>query len=248
MAGPDTWMGGDRSDFPSTHWTLLLRLRDPSHPQYLFHLNQLVNEYWKPCYFYIRRCWHMSVEDAKDLTQEFFARLLDKDYLSTMSPERGSFRGYLRTALFHFMGKAKRHDRVRRPRDGAQLIHFQADEDWARAEPVSEEHSPEETFDRAWSELVLRDSVNELKSMLGSMGKEVYAKVFDRYYGLSSGAPAASPTYSQVAEELNLKETDVRNYLTFVRTLLRKIVVARVRTYVSNDDELEAEVSAILGE
>jgi len=195
----------------------------------------------------------MSVEDAKDLTQEFFSKLLEKEYLQEMSPEKGSFRGYIRTALFHFMSKAKRHERVRRPRDGAQLIHFQADDDLSRADPPAGDASPDETFERAWVEQVLRQSMEELRSMLEAMGKTAYLQVFDKYYGIRpSDAPPAPPgprpTYGQVAADLNLKETDVRNYLTFTRNLLRKLIVGRVRQYVSTEEELQSEVAHILGE
>lgn len=249
MSDRETSIGGGRELFPSTHWTQLLRLRDPSHPEYQYHLNQLLQNYWKPCYFYIRRCWHMSVEDAKDLTQEFYSRFLQKDYFSTITEEKGTFRAYLRSALFYFMSKARRSERARRPREGAQIIHFQADEDWCQSEPAGEEATPDQAFDRAWMDQVLRQAVVDLKMLLESMNKGIYARVFERYYGVGTPrAEVACPGYAEIATEMGLKETDVRNYLTFARSLLRKEIEGRIREYVASEEELQAEIARILGE
>jgi hypothetical protein len=78
-------------------------------------MNALLRDYWKPVFAYIRAAWRKPVEDARDLTQAFFARLLEKGYLGTLRPDAGSFRGYLKTALRHFLVDAERAADARRP-------------------------------------------------------------------------------------------------------------------------------------
>src|SRR5260221_4766653 len=93
-------MGSVDQEFPETRWSQLLELRDPAHPRYAEHLERLAKQYWQPVFHYVRA---LRRSDAEDLTQQFFAMLLSRRDLEKLSPERGSFRGFLKTALRNFL-------------------------------------------------------------------------------------------------------------------------------------------------
>ena len=99
-------------EFPETRWSQLLELRDPSHPRYAEHLERLAKQYWSPVHHYARALCRGDA-DAEDLTQQFFAMLLARRDLEKLSPDRGSFRGFLKTALRNFVLSAGRANAVR---------------------------------------------------------------------------------------------------------------------------------------
>jgi RNA polymerase sigma-70 factor (ECF subfamily) len=252
---PETWMGGARRSFPTTHWSAILELRDPSHPHYARHLENLVQAYWKPVYHAIRIGWHRGVDDAKDLTQEFLARLLEKEYWPTLSPDRGSFRGYLKTALRHFMSDSMDADRVRRPRQGARVLSFeQAEEEWTRFQPPSGEATPEAVFDRSWVQEVMREAIQSLEGVLTRKKKLPVYEAFRLYYLNAWGwmsdlgafrettAEARKMSYEEIATRLGVKETDVRNYLTSARAKLKDILLERIRRYAASEAEAASEL------
>src|SRR5204863_619057 len=143
-----TMVQGPR-EFPETHWSLLLEIQNPAHPRQAEHVQALVRPYGKPAYLYMRAIRAMSAEDAEDLTQQFFAMLLTRRAFDKRSPDRGSFRGFLKTALRRFVVSAGRKEASREPREGARLFRFE------QAEALWKEHghelSPEAAFDREWA-------------------------------------------------------------------------------------------------
>jgi DNA-directed RNA polymerase specialized sigma24 family protein len=108
MGVSDDGISGGR-EFPPTSWSLILHARDPASPTYTRYLRRLVELYWRPIYCVVRHASRGSHEDAKDLTQEFFATVIfDRELLIKYVPERGSFRTLLRAALTSFMRDAAR--------------------------------------------------------------------------------------------------------------------------------------------
>src|SRR5262245_23199537 len=102
MTTGETSLGGPNRAFRTTIWSDILEMGDPSTPGFKDRLDKLVRLYWKPVYVYIRLAWKRPVEDAKDLTQAFFAHLSEKDHWARLRPEIGSFRSYLKRALRNF--------------------------------------------------------------------------------------------------------------------------------------------------
>src|ERR1051326_3827289 len=89
--------------FPETHWSQLLELGDPANPHYVDNLNRLIHQYWRPVYYFVRSLRPVATPEAEDLTQQFFTMLLDRSAFTKLAPERGSFRGFLKTALRYFL-------------------------------------------------------------------------------------------------------------------------------------------------
>jgi RNA polymerase sigma-70 factor (ECF subfamily) len=243
----DTSIGGSRRDFPSTSWNLI-RGVGKAHRE---HLERLIYLYWKPAYLYLRASGRKSVEDAKDLTQDFFARLIERKDWEKLTPERGSFRGFLKRALKNFMIDAARREQARRPGEGLFLFRFEEVRD---AHPTVD---PEKAFDREWIKTILRDSIRDLEIRLKKEGSSNLFDVF-KLYCLPDGSadPAESSrflkgelegiTYADVATKLGLRESDVRKRLARCRAVLREIVLERIREYSTSEDEVMTEFEKIV--
>lgn len=231
--------------FPTTRWSSLLKLKDPSRPGYRSTLEALIASYWKPVYLYFRRAWNRNAEDGRDLTQEFFSRILEKPVWDRISPERGSFRSFLRAMLKHFMLNVRDHERVRLPRNGRRLLQFEeAESTLERWAPGTPGKGPEEIFDEAWSRTLIEESIQALEKTLVDRGKLRYLEVFRLYHYGDSGAP--QPTYDEIATRLGIKTGDVRNYLSFARAELKRLLRERIKDY-AEPNQLDEELRFLLG-
>lgn len=248
MSFGDTTLGGTARAFPTTQWSQILAAQDRSQPGHREQLDALLRLYWRPAYTYIRLGWKKSNEDAKDLTQTFFARLLENGLVASARADGGRFRSYLKQALKNFLIDADRAAKVRRPVEPVLALDGDVE--------VPSGVSPEEAFDRQWLSCLLDESIVKLESELRADGKEVYFNVF-RSYLLDSaaakeetipapGGPLQLPTYGTVARRWGLSEFDVRNYLTHCRTRLREILRNAVRGTVDDPRDVEEELLSLL--
>ncbi len=206
-------------DFPETRWSQLLELRDPSHPRYAEHLERLARQYWSPVFHYAQA---LNRADAEDLTQQFFAMLLARRDLEKLSPERGSFRGFLKTALRHFVTSAGRAASLR------------------ATVPLKEEadfRSPEQAFDREWARGVLAEAVARLRKESAPAAFEI----FREYCLEESGA-----SYADLAKRHQVREDDVRNRLRESRIRVREILEDLLRDYLLPGQDVDAELRFIL--
>jgi len=117
-----------RPVFVTTHWSLVLSARDKQSPQSAGALEKLCRAYWYPLYAYVRRSGQ-SKENAEDLTQAFFARLLEKNFLDSAEQERGRFRSFLLVALKRFL--ANEWDRLKAQKRGGFQTHVPLDTEFA---------------------------------------------------------------------------------------------------------------------
>ena len=239
--------GKDRQ-FPETHWSQLLELGDPANPNYGPNLDRLIHQYWMPVYHYVRSLRPVAGPEAEDLTQQFFTMLLDRSALSKLAPERGSFRGFLKTTLKYFLIDQDRSALARSPRDGARFFPFEeAEAAWKDARRESPPPAPEDAFDREWAREVLLEAVARTKRALASEGKEVYVAVFlevwDEQHSVNSAQEAS---YAHLARKHSITENDVGNFLRVVRQRLKLILKEVVAEYVGPGENLEDEVRFIL--
>ena len=148
--------GGGR--FETTHWSLVLAAADAEDTHGREALAKLCQVYWYPLYAFVRRQGH-SPHDAQDLTQEFFTRLLEKDYLGDVDRSKGKFRSFLLAALKHFLSKEWARAKTLKRGGGHTLVPLDAlsAEDRYRREP-EDNATPERLFERRWA-LTLLDQV-----------------------------------------------------------------------------------------
>ena len=236
-----TTMAQEPREFPETHWSQLLELQNPDHPRHAEHLSRLLRQYWKPAYLYLRAIRSMSAEDAEDLTQQFFAMLLSRRAFDKLSPDRGSFRGFLKTALRRFAVSADRKEAAREPRDGAKLFRFEEAEALWKAQDAGV--APESAFDREWARGVVTEMMRRLREEFRAQGKDVYYEIFQAYCGDASAAPV---TYEELAKAHRLSADDVRNYLRVTRERGREILKDMLRDYLFPGESVEDELRFIL--
>lgn len=238
---PVTQLGGPGGAFPATLWTMILQARDASGGQATPHLEKLCRYYWKPVYWLVRLRWNRSNEDAKDLTQEFFATFLEKDFLKNVSPDRGRFRSFVRAALEHFMLNQKR-DGARLKRGGqAKLVSLDATEDPIFQLPAKNEPI-ERAFDRVWAQSLMQDSIHVLRQQYKQANRQAIFQIFEAY-----DLAEAPPSYLEVARRFKTTEDSVRGALRRVRADLRGLLRDRVLQSLSDPSELDAEMQYLFG-
>src|SRR5262245_53156306 len=235
---------GSSSDprrFPDTHWSQLMAASNVADPAHVEHLNKLLQRYWKPTYHYVRAMRRLSAEDAEDLTQGFFTMILSRVDLSSLSPERGSFRGFLKTALRRFLIDQERRPPGRRENPGPPRFPFaEAEAEFPRQQ--AETLSPEDAFDRQWARDVMAEALERLRGELEAEGKALYYEVF-REYSLDG---TEDVSYDDVAQRHGLKADDVRNYLRLVRQRGRETLRAMLRDYLFPGENVENELRFIV--
>lgn len=250
MGFGDTTLGGSARAFPTTQWSQILGAQDPTQPGYRDRLDALLRAYWKPAYAFIRVGWKKTNEDAKDLTQAFFARLLQNGRIAAVQAEGGRFRSYLKQALKNFLIDADRAAEVRKPVE--PLFAFDGDLE------IPTDDNPDRVFDRQWLACLLDASLKQLEAELKKDGKEPYFNVFRSYLldpGAAPGSTVATrsgeftlPTYASVGKQWGLSESDVRNYLSHCRARLREILKTGIRDTVEHDRDVEDELRSLLNE
>ncbi len=229
----ETSLGGGQRMFPATTWGLIARLRETG--QHRGALEDLCRRYWKPVYCYTRAAWAKSSEDAKDLTQAFFAWLLDGEPLKRYEPERGGFRVYLKVLLRRFVGhEQEARDRLKR---GGGVAHVPI-EDVA----VAGGSTPEELFDRAWLAELVNQAVERVRKRCESEGRGVGFRVYEEYDFAPEGA---APTYVELGAKLGLAVNEVKNHLFRVREEVRREIRSDLAQMTSDERELEDEWGAL---
>lgn len=250
--------GAPRDSFATTRWTVVLAAGRGSSPQADFALEELCRTYWYPLYAYVRHQGH-SKEDSEDLTQAFFARFLQKNYLEGLSSEKGKFRAFLLAALKHFL--ANERDRAARQKrgGGAQLFSL----DWQDADsrfkvepgvapavqPVAHRLTacatvlnPEKLYDRAWAVTLLERVITRLRDENAAEGK---ARLFEQLKPFLMAGQAGSPRYAQAAAGLGMSEGAVRVAVHRLRRRYRELLRDEVAQTVSDAAEIEQEMQAL---
>lgn len=249
MSFADTTLGGTARSFPTTQWSQIIGAQDRTLPGYRERLDALLKVYWRPAYTYIRLGWKKSNEDAKDLTQAFFARLLQNGLIASARADSGRFRSYLKQALRNFLIDADRAAEVRRPVE--PVVALEGDVE------VPAGASPDDAFDRQWLSCLIDESIARLEVELRAEGKDAYFQVFRTYLldpqsgkqetVTTKDGELQLPTYATVAGRLKLSESDVRNYLNQCRSRLRELMKEAVRQTVEDPRDVEEELRGLLG-
>lgn len=244
----DTTMGGANRRFPLTRHSVI---RDAGHhvdPAVRRQaLEVLVASYWKPVYTLLRLHWRQTNEDAKDLTQGFFASLLESATLGRFDPTRGRFRTYLRTCLDRYVANERKAGR--RLKRGGEFEHVPLDFDVAERELACGGTGDEDVdalFHREWIRSILSRSVAKLRADCVAANRLLDFDLFHRYDVLGPEEDPR-PTYADVAREFGIEVTKVTNSLHAMRRRFRDIVLTLVRETCGSEEEFEAEVAGLFG-
>lgn len=237
---PDTELPG--KCFATTHWSVVLAAGQQASPDASAALEELCRSYWYPLYAYVRWKAH-SPHDAEDLTQEFFARLLSRDFLAGVNPAKGKFRSFLLASLNNFL--ANEWAKSRTAKRGGGQIPFSLDAESAEGQyqlEPSSALSPEKLYDRRWAVHLLERAFAALQAEFGSGEK---ARVFDRLKEfLEDGTDAGD--YSAAALVLGMTTNAVAVSVHRLRHRYRELVRVEVLQTVATPEQADEEVRYLL--
>jgi RNA polymerase sigma factor (sigma-70 family) len=231
------------SAFATTHWSVVLAARDSDSPAGAEALARLCEAYWYPLYVYVRRRG-LGPEDAQDLTQEFFARLLEKNFLRLVDPGRGRFRSFLVMALDRFLAKEWQRQHRQKRGGGRPLSSLDAAEGEQRyfREPARE-YPPEKLFDRRWALTLLERTLAQLGRECEAAGK---GALFRAVQGWLAGESEGQP-YEALARRLGLSVNALKVAVHRLRRRHARLLRAEVAQTVARPEEVDDEIRYLLG-
>lgn len=228
--------------FATTHWSLVLTAGDRNSNQSSAALEELCTAYWYPLYAYLRR-WGHSHEDAADLTQGFFAKVLGSDTLAQADRERGRFRTFLLTGLKRFVAHEWERSRRQKRGGGQSLISFEelAGAERYAAEPA-DNATPDALYQRRWAETLLARALDRVRSEYAANGRAALFDLLKPYvWGEESRA-----SYPEIAAHLDLNEGAVRTAVSRLRTRFAQALRAEVAQTVAAPGDVEDELREFL--
>jgi RNA polymerase sigma-70 factor (ECF subfamily) len=241
--GPSS--SGRTDGFAHTRWSIVLATRAAEPSQAATALEQLCQTYWMPLYAYVRRRGY-SAEDAQDLTQEFFAHLLARDALRTVSPEKGKFRAFLLASLKHFL--ANEWDRRQAQKRGGGIQNLSLDVAAAEsrykqveAQAQSDALSPDKLFDRQWALTVLDLALTRLEAEYNTPEKQ---KLFAALKGALT-ADLTTGGYADVAKSLAMTEGAIKVAVHRLRKRYREVLKAEIAQTVADPQQVGEELKAL---
>jgi len=227
-----------RGEFATTRWTTVNAVRHVSASQAANALAELCEVYWLPLYGYLRRRGYRP-EEAQDLTQGFFARLLETDSIRTADPARGRFRSFLLTALKRYV--INEHERSAAARRGGGHPHLSLDFDEAERayalEPATDE-TPDRLFDRRWATIALDRALERLRAEYLELGRAPLADALLPYLTDTGQLPP----YRAAAARLDISEGAVKVAVHRMRQRYGAILRAEIAETVLGEEEVEAEL------
>lgn len=224
--------------FVTTHWSVVLAAGRNDTTRARDALARLCQTYWHPLYAYVRRLGN-SPPDAQDLTQEFFARLLAKNYLAEADESRGRFRSFLLAALKHFLANEWHKARAQK-RGGGQIpisIDFGTAETSFHHEPA-DTLTPEKIYERRWALTLLEQVLQRLRQEYARTGRE---QLFEQLKPTLTEASRAV-RYAEIAVRLNLSEGAVKVAVHRLRLRYREVLRAEIADTVASPGEVEDEL------
>jgi RNA polymerase sigma factor (sigma-70 family) len=228
--------------FNTTHWSVVLAAGDTASARAAEALEKLCRAYWYPLYTYVRRRGYQP-EDAEDLTQDFFARLLARRDLELVRRERGRFRSYLLVSLNHFLTNEWKRERRAKRGGGRALIplhELMAEENYAR-EPATTE-TPDKLFERRWARTLLERVLDRLGAEGVASGR---GRQFACLRGFLSDQPAPR-SQAELAVELNTSEGAVKQAVHRLRRRYRELLREEIANTVATAGDVEDELRHLI--
>jgi RNA polymerase sigma factor (sigma-70 family) len=221
----------------TTQWTVVLTAGGQDTPRARAALEKLCQSYWHPLYAYVRRRGH-SPEDAQDLTQAFFARLLERNAVATVDPQKGRFRSFLLASMNYFL--ADEWDKARaQKRGGGKVISVDLESaETLLGEIPSQNFTPEKAFEHRWALTLLEQVYRGLEEEYRQDGKAAW---FDTLRVTLAGASDAAP-YAELAKQLNTTEGAIKVAVHRLRQRYRALLRDTIADTVADANEVEDEL------
>ena len=237
---------GQDDPFAPTHWSVIVAAgKSRSEPERAaVALGKLCQTYWMPLYTFVRTRGY-SVHDAQDLTQSFFAHLVEHEIYARADREKGKFRSFLLASLKNFLADAYSHAHAVK-RGGMQDFLPLDDERVEAAESLFQTHfakgepnDEDRLFERSWAEAVVRAGLERLSAEYESEDKQ---SLFQRLRIFLTGSADPLPTYDQLSTKVGLPASTLRSHVTRLRMRYRELLRAEVRQTVRNEADVDEEL------
>ena len=239
---PETCSAGrqtpPQSVFATTRWSVVLAAGQSDTTDARAALGKLCQTYWYPLYAYVRRRGH-SPEDAQDLTQEFFAQLLERKSLAKADPNLGRFRSFLLATMNHFLANAWQKAQAKKRGSGRELLSL----DWAAAEDrfdlePADHAAPDRIFEKQWALTLLGEVLNRLEREYQSAGKaDWFVALKQTLLGVRESQP-----YTELATRLGSSESAVKVAVHRMRKRYRELVREEIAGTLNGSQEVESEM------
>jgi RNA polymerase sigma-70 factor (ECF subfamily) len=226
--------------FVTTHWSVVLSAQGPS-PAAERALEQLCRTCWRPIYAFLRREGR-SPEDAQDLTQSFFAQLIERGDFSAVRREKGRLRTYLLGALRNFLANDRRRRRALKRGEGRPPISLQELGREEGAEFEAENMTADRVYDRRWALALLDQVFARLTSEYARLGRPGF---YERLSGLLSEQPDR-PSQAEIAHEFGMTENAVKQAFHRLRQRYRELLREEIANTVATPEEIEAELRELI--
>jgi RNA polymerase sigma-70 factor (ECF subfamily) len=227
--------------FTTTRWSIVIKAGQGESPQADDALERLCRAYWYPIYIFLRRSgW--TAHDAEDLTQAFFERVLEKDYLQAVDRTKGKFRSFLLAMLQHFVANHRRDARAEKRGGRVSFISI-------NDESMDEKHlasafadtSAEQSFERQWAMTLLEQVITRLDEEYRGSNK---AALFDELKIFLTGNKRAE-SYNEMAVRLKTTEAALKMAVSRMRQRYGELLRAEIEDTVSTREEADEEMRAL---
>ena len=238
-------MGDEQNNqFLTTRWSIVLAAKDASDGD--SHagraLEELCHAYWRPLYAFLRRDGH-NEHDAQDLTQAFFATLIDKNFLQSVDQQKGRFRSFLLAAIKNFRNNQHAYTKAKKRGGGHTHVSFdyEAGERWF-AQMATGQQTPEREFEYRWALTVLEAALDAVRRELTSAGNPEHFELLKPY--MTGGDDSTS--YGKVAESLGVSEGGARSAVHRIRRRYRRALRDLVAQTVGRQEDIDDEIRELL--
>ena len=229
--------------FVPTRWSLIANARSADQPHARRALEELCDAYWFPVYAFVRRSGK-SREDAEDLTQGFFASVIEKDTLAKADPERGRFRTFVIACLKRHLGKEHQKATAAKRGGGQPLVRIDTDEAEERyVVELRDDLTPEKLFERMLAIEIFLGADSEVAAEWQAEGKgELFTALRDKLDDEGSGGK----TYPALSAEFNIPEGTLKSHGSRLRKHLRRTVRDRVAETLVRPEDVDEEIAILL--
>ncbi|MBC8872958.1 MAG: sigma-70 family RNA polymerase sigma factor [Planctomycetes bacterium] len=229
-------------EFATTHWSLVVAAKpgEASQTDARKALEELCRAYWYPLYAFVRNRGYSS-NDAQDLTQSFFARIIETDGFASADPERGRFRSYLLGAMKHFLANEWHRAQAQKRGGGVTFLELDSLDPEARyALEPAQSADPDARFHREWAQESIARALAELRAESEASGK---GELFEALKGSLIGQ---EPARSETAARLGMTVGAVKVAVHRLRQRFRKLLQAEIAETVSDSSDIDDEMRYLL--
>jgi RNA polymerase sigma-70 factor (ECF subfamily) len=230
-----------RGQFATTRWSMVLAAGRKNSPESQSALAALCEAYWYPLYAFLRRKGY-AAGDAQDLTQGFFALLLERNDVAMVRKERGKFRSYLIAALQNYLANERDRQRAQKRGGGRKPLSL----DFASAEnryaaQAADRRTPEDAFARQWALTLLEQVQSALHQEMSSQGK---AEQWERLHVYLTGETAAA-SYVEAAAALDMSEGAVKTAVHRLRRRFGELLRREIAETISDESAIDEEIQEL---